>query len=516
MAKKVSIVSLGCPKNLVDSESILGRLIAQGWEFDPSVEGADLVVLNTCGFIESARQEATETLESLLKLKRRKKIGAIAVCGCLIRALGNELPRRYPEVDAWYGPFDESRLSETFPLGPLVPPKPERAEPARKPVPFRDTVRRRYTFRDENRLLLTLPHTAYLKIAEGCDRFCSYCAIPAIRGRFTSKPLEAVLSEAEILARSGVKELVLIAQETTFWGNDLYGEPRLAKLLTELKGMNAFPWIRLLYTYPLFFGDELLELFGGGDGDASAVLPYVDLPLQHCNDAILKRMNRRVGKSETEDLLARLRETIPGLTLRTTFITGLRRHYKDFLAGLRIILGPETCAQIVPRDNLHSIALEKTDQLVRRITTVPNQILAGQSVPFGKLLLVAHKPALFVDKQVVGIEELAVRLHNVRRLHREHLFDGGLDVVEINLSYKRHVEVFEIRGGHHRTTTFFQIARDVAHDGLVVAIVGKRPDDVVEAQYQVKAGIATPCAAIAGRNTIGHFNVGCKVNACHI
>ena len=322
MAKKVSIVSLGCPKNLVDSESIHGRLIAQGWEFDPSVEGADLVVLNTCGFIESARQEATETLESLLKLKRRKKIGAIAVCGCLIRALGNELPRRYPEVDAWYGPFDESRLSETFPLGPLVPPKPERAEPARKPVPFRDTVRRRYTFRDENRLLLTLPHTAYLKIAEGCDRFCSYCAIPAIRGRFTSKPLEAVLSEAEILARSGVKELVLIAQETTFWGNDLYGEPRLAKLLTELKGMNAFPWIRLLYTYPLFFGDELLELFGGGDGDASAVLPYVDLPLQHCNDAILKRMNRRVGKSETEDLLARLRETIPGLTLRTTFITG--------------------------------------------------------------------------------------------------------------------------------------------------------------------------------------------------
>ena len=130
------------------------------------------------------------------------------------------------------------------------------------------------------------------------------------------------MSEAEILARSGVKELVLIAQETTFWGNDLYGEPRLAKLLAELKGMNAFPWIRLLYTYPLFFGDELLELFGGGEGHGSAVLPYVDLPLQHCNDEILKRMNRRVGKSETEDLLARLRETIPGLTLRTTFITG--------------------------------------------------------------------------------------------------------------------------------------------------------------------------------------------------
>ena len=324
MTKSVSIVSLGCPKNLVDSESILGRFIEDGWRFTSEPIGADLVILNTCGFIQSARDEAVAAIEELLALKRQKKIKALAVCGCLIPALGSELPRRFPEVDAWFGPADETHLSETFPLRQISPVGGRGKAPfAKKPVPFRAAAERRYAFHDENRLLLTLPHTAYLKIAEGCDRFCSYCAIPSIRGRFTSKPLEAVLSEAEILARSGVKELVLIAQETTFWGNDLYGQPRLAKLLAELRGMNAFPWIRVLYTYPLFFGDELLELFGAeNDSAPSVVLPYVDLPLQHCSDAILKRMNRRVGKSETEDLLARLREKIPGLTLRTTFITG--------------------------------------------------------------------------------------------------------------------------------------------------------------------------------------------------
>lgn len=323
MAKSVSIVSLGCPKNLVDSESILGRFIEEGWEFTPEPEHADLVILNTCGFIQSARDEALETLESLLALKRRGQIRSVAVCGCLIRALGSGLAARFPEVDAWFGPADEAALSETFPLRRALPVRrPEKNGLEKKPVPFRDTPERRYTFRDENRLLLTLPHTAYLKIAEGCDRFCSYCAIPAIRGRFTSKPLEAVLSEAEVLARSGVKELVLIAQETTFWGSDLYGRPSLARLLAELRRMNRFPWIRLLYTYPLFFGDELLELFASGNDGASAILPYVDLPLQHCNDAILRQMNRRVGKSETEELLGRLREKIPNLTLRTTFITG--------------------------------------------------------------------------------------------------------------------------------------------------------------------------------------------------
>ncbi len=325
MTKRVSIVSLGCPKNLVDSESIVGRFIEEGWEFTPEPVGADLVILNTCGFIQSARDEGIETLRTLLALKRQKKVKAVAVCGCLVRAAGSGLAERFPDADAWFGPSDETRLTELFPLRQASPKGNTRSKKGAtgKPVPFYNTVQRRYTFHDENRLLLTLPHTAYLKIAEGCDRFCSYCSIPSIRGRFTSKPLESILSEAEILARSGVKELVLIAQETTFWGSDLYGGPKLAGLLAELKKRNFFPWIRVLYTYPLFFSDELLELFGsdGGSG-GSAVLPYIDIPLQHCNDAILKQMNRRVGKTETEELLGRLREKVSGLTLRTTFITG--------------------------------------------------------------------------------------------------------------------------------------------------------------------------------------------------
>ena len=329
MPKSVSIVSLGCPKNLVDSESILGRFIEAGWQFTPAVEGSDLVILNTCGFIASARAEALDTLKQLLELKRRRKIKAVLVCGCLIRAMGDSLAREFPEVDGWFGPFDEPKMDSAFPLK-AVSSRPKKTKQVRgpgecgNPVPFHDSVERRYSFCDGNRLLLTMPHTAYLKIAEGCDRFCSYCAIPSIRGRFTSKPIEAVLDEAQILAESGVKELILIAQETTFWGSDLYGQPRLAELLVKLQERKMFPWIRVLYTYPLFFSDELIALFGSGDTEKgeSKILPYIDIPLQHCNDAILKQMNRRVGKTETEELLARLRERIPGLTLRTTFITG--------------------------------------------------------------------------------------------------------------------------------------------------------------------------------------------------
>lgn len=340
-AKICSLLSLGCPKNLVDSESILGGLVRDGWGFDPNPSGADLVILNTCGFIESAREEAYRTMAELIELKRKKKIGRLVVCGCLVRADGEKLTERFPDVDAWFGPFDETRLSDSFPLiskrtnvkshaADAIPQAgkpgttPLTFAPKPAPVPFYSSVTDRYPFHDENRLLLTVPHSAYLKIADGCDRFCSYCAIPSIRGRFTSKPLAAILDEAKRLADSGVRELILIAQETTFWGNDLYGKPALAELLANLKGMNEFAWIRLLYAYPLFWDDALLDLIGfdRADDGGTVILPYVDLPLQHCNDAILKRMNRRVGKGQTEELLARLREKVTDLTLRTTFITG--------------------------------------------------------------------------------------------------------------------------------------------------------------------------------------------------
>ncbi|MBR5627604.1 MAG: MiaB/RimO family radical SAM methylthiotransferase, partial [Thermoguttaceae bacterium] len=211
-------------------------------------------------------------------------------------------------------------------------------KPALNIVPpvFRFTPTRHLPLNDVHRRQLTASHVAYLKIAEGCDRFCSYCAIPSIRGRFVSKPKDDILTEAEKLADSGVRELVLIAQETTFWGTDLYGQPRLAELLARLRERGWFDWIRLLYTYPLFFSDELISLFGfpeenrsdtspasmSGERKETVLLPYIDLPLQHCNDELLRKMNRKIGKSETEELLARLREKIPELSLRTSMIVG--------------------------------------------------------------------------------------------------------------------------------------------------------------------------------------------------
>ncbi|MBR4975561.1 MAG: MiaB/RimO family radical SAM methylthiotransferase, partial [Thermoguttaceae bacterium] len=190
------------------------------------------------------------------------------------------------------------------------------------PSRFLYTPSRNLTLDDSLRTPLTSPNVAYLKIADGCDRFCTYCAIPKIRGRFVSKPLEAIVDEAERLAVAGVRELVLIAQETTFWGSDLFGEPRLAQLLATLKEKNWFDWIRVLYTYPQHWGSDLTSLYRLEAPGTTSILPYVDVPLQHCNSELLKKMNRRVDKAQTEDLLARLREEIPGLVLRTSLIVG--------------------------------------------------------------------------------------------------------------------------------------------------------------------------------------------------
>ncbi|MDO5565243.1 MAG: 30S ribosomal protein S12 methylthiotransferase RimO [Planctomycetia bacterium] len=364
-AKTFSIVSLGCPKNLVDGESMVGLLTARDYRFVSEARNVELVILNTCGFIEAARNEAFECLNELLELKKRGRICFLVVTGCLIQVeKREELLDRFRDVDAWLGPFTETELVdvvERLRSGnieaevPKVAVSEETVDPttqttaiantnekaasetpslepswvkANRVLPtFRSTPQKHLTFFDHDRELLTLGHVAYLKIAEGCDRFCSYCLIPSIRGRFVSKPMNSILDEAKRLAEKGVRELVLIAQETTFWGSDLDGSPRLASLLIQLRDLGLFDWIRVLYSYPQGFDDELLSVLGSTCSKAdstgqSLVLPYVDLPLQHCNDTILKQMNRRCGKCETEELLSRLRETIPNLILRTSIIVG--------------------------------------------------------------------------------------------------------------------------------------------------------------------------------------------------
>ena len=351
--KTAAIASLGCPKNLVDSESMVGRLRAAGYVMTTESERVDLFLINTCGFLRSARQEAEECIKEALEQKASGAIGKLIVSGCAVVSDGAELATLYPGVDAWIGPNDEARIVEIVesltkptadaavcetvetpetPLPTLKLLAPREAEIAREEERARavgaaaekifSSKFRSLTLDDAQRAPLTAPHVAYLKIGDGCDRFCSYCAIPNIRGRYVSKPFETILDEAKRLADSGVRELVLIAQETTFWGSDLYGKPDLARLLAALKTLNLFDWIRVLYAYPLFWNDDLVSLFKREERGTTSILPYVDLPLQHCNAALLKRMNRRVDKVQTEELLARLREDIPDVVLRTSFIVG--------------------------------------------------------------------------------------------------------------------------------------------------------------------------------------------------
>ena len=277
-----SLISLGCPKNLVDSEQHVYALQQAGLEFRADIENSELVVLNTCGFLQSARNEAREYIRALIDMKQQGSIRRIEVRGCMPVFEGVErLAAEFPDVDGWFG----------------IPPSQEHATPRR---------------------ILTEKHVAYLRIADGCSRRCSFCAIPNIRGQFRSVPEATILKEAQRLAESGVKELVVIAQETTFWGNDLDSKPQLAALLRKLENIDGIRWIRLMYAYPQYFDDELIDLFTAG----GKLLPYIDIPLQHANDEMLKQMNRRVTKSETEVLLAKLRTCIPNLVLRTSFIVG--------------------------------------------------------------------------------------------------------------------------------------------------------------------------------------------------
>jgi ribosomal protein S12 methylthiotransferase len=303
-----AFVSLGCPKNLVDSERMLGKLAQDGYVLTPDAEGADVVVVNTCGFIEPARQESLAVIREMLALKEKGRVGAVVVAGCLAERKKDALLDEVPGVDSIVGVFGREEIS-----GVLERALSHRVEQRSlfRPAPVR-------ALEDTARLRITPRHYAYLKISEGCDRLCTFCAIPSMRGKHVTKPIEEVLREARELAADGVRELIIVAQDTTYYGLDLYGRVRLAELLRELSGVQGIEWIRVLYAYPIHFTDELIDTLA----DTEKILPYLDMPLQHINDQVLRRMQRRVKRAETEDLLMRLRTAIPGLVLRTTFIVG--------------------------------------------------------------------------------------------------------------------------------------------------------------------------------------------------
>ena len=324
-SKTFAFVSLGCPKNLVDSERMLGKLAQDGYALVPEADGADVVVVNTCGFIEPARQESLGVIREMLDLKKQGRVGAVVVAGCLAERKRDDLLREVPEVDHIVGVFGREEITQVV----------DRAVAQRRgqrslfrPAPVR-------ALEDTARLRITPRHYAYLKISEGCDRLCTFCAIPSMRGKHVTKPIEEVVREARELAADGVRELIVVAQDTTYYGMDLYGRVRLAELLRELDRVDGLEWIRILYAYPINFTDELIETLAG----ARKIIPYLDMPLQHINDQVLKRMQRRVSRRATEDLLGRLRAALPELVLRTTFIVGFpgetEAQFEDLVAFAR-------------------------------------------------------------------------------------------------------------------------------------------------------------------------------------
>jgi ribosomal protein S12 methylthiotransferase len=303
-----AFISLGCPKNTVDSERMLGKLAQDGYALQADAAGADVVVVNTCGFIEPARQESLSVIREMLSLKKAGKVGAVVVAGCMAERQRDVLLETVPEVDQIVGVFGREEIAQV--VDRAVAHQNEQRTLFR-PAPVR-------ALEDTARLRITPRHYAYLKISEGCDRLCTYCAIPKMRGKHVTKPIEEVIREANELAADGVRELIVVAQDTTYYGMDLYGRPRLADLLRELDRVDGLEWIRTLYAYPEYITDELVKTFAG----ARKIVPYLDMPLQHINDRVLKRMIRRVDRKSTEELLRKLRENWPDLAIRTTFIVG--------------------------------------------------------------------------------------------------------------------------------------------------------------------------------------------------
>lgn len=322
MEYKVGMISLGCPKNQVDAEHMLALIDAAGCEIVDYVDGCDVVIVNTCGFIDDAKKEAIENILDMVELKKEGIISKIVVTGCLAQRYKDEIVTEIPEVDAVVGIGANGDIVKTI-------------EEVMSGVDTIEKYPPRCDLPLEGQRILTTPqYWAYLKIGEGCSNRCTYCTIPSIRGNMRSRSMENVIEEAKQLAESGVKELILIAQDTTSYGLDLYGELKLPELLNELCKIDSIEWIRLLYCYPDRITDELIETMKKQD----KVVNYIDLPLQHADDKILKAMNRRGDQAMIRNVIEKLRTEIPDVVIRTTFIVGFPGEGEDEFENLAVFV----------------------------------------------------------------------------------------------------------------------------------------------------------------------------------
>ncbi len=378
-APRVALLTFGCSKNVVDSEVLYRQLLHYGVAVSEDVEDADILILNTCGFIDRAKEENVDAILEAVELKKAGKVQKIIVAGCLSQRYGHTLAQEIPEVDRFVGTEAyEAILQEISPDY-------------------------RYTLVGE-RALLTPGHYAYVKISEGCDHPCSFCAIPLIRGRHRSRPMEEIEQEVQHLVRQGVKEIILIAQDTTYYGKDLYGQRMLASLLRRLSDIPGVEWLRLHYAYPAHFPVEVLEVMAERDN----ICKYLDMPLQHISDRVLKSMRRGITKRRTVQLLETIRATIPDITLRTTFLVGYPNEREedfqelcDFVAAMefdRVGVFPysseeETAAAVlgdpIPQEEKERRA-QQLVEIQRAIALRKNQQLIGSTVK------------ILVDEEIAG------------------------------------------------------------------------------------------------------------------
>ncbi len=310
---KILFISLGCDKNLVDSEVMLGLLAEKGYGFTDDETQADIIVVNTCCFIGDAKEESVNTILEMAEWKNKGKLKGLIVTGCLAERYREEILKEIPEVDAVVGTASYDRIAEVI----------EQAAAGEQKLLYGNTDRLVMT--ETGRILTTGGHYAHLKIAEGCDKHCTYCIIPKLRGRYRSFPMEKLVKEAQELADQGVKELILVARETTMYGTDLYGEKKLHELLKELCRIRGIRWIRIQYCYPEEIYEELIRTIR----DEPKICHYLDLPIQHASDRILKRMGRRTTRQDLQKMIGRLREEIPDICLRTTLITGFPQETEE-------------------------------------------------------------------------------------------------------------------------------------------------------------------------------------------
>ncbi len=360
---KILFISLGCDKNLVDSEMMLGMLQDKGFTFTDDETQADIVVVNTCCFINDAKEESINTLLEMAELRDGGQIKALIAAGCLAQRYREEIQQEIPQVDAIVGTTAIDRIVAAV----------EEVLAGKSENHYEDINAKPVT--DTKRVVTTGGHFAYLKIAEGCDKHCTYCIIPKVRGSYRSVPMESLVREAEELAKGGVKELILVAQETTLYGVDLYGRKMLPQLLQELAKISGIYWIRILYCYPEEITDELIEVIA----TEPKVCHYLDIPIQHASDRILKRMGRRTDQEQLRQMVNKLREAIPDICLRTTLITGFPGETEedheelmqfvdelefDRLGVFTYSQEEDTAAAIMPDQTEEELKLERQEELM--------------------------------------------------------------------------------------------------------------------------------------------------------